>query len=68
MACAVVLGTTVVAIVSVAPAAVEKAKPAPASVSVSAATPAPAKAEAAKPAEIRVFPPDVQLTTARDRQ
>ena len=41
MACAVVLGTTVVAIVSVAPAAVEKAKPAPASVSV--ATPAPAK-------------------------
>jgi hypothetical protein len=66
MACAVVLGTTVVAIVSVAPAAVEKAKPAPASVSV--ATPAPAKSEAAKPAEIRVFPPDVQLTTARDRQ
>jgi Protein of unknown function (DUF1549)/Protein of unknown function (DUF1553) len=68
MACAVVLGTTVFALHLAAQAgakAVEKAKPAPAPV---AAAPAPAKSAEPKPSEIHVSPPDVQLTTARDRQ
>src|ERR1700722_18725300 len=81
-ACAAVLGTTTLALVSVAPAAADKAKSPPAAkvappvkatapVKVAAAVqPAAAAkpASAAKLAEIQVSPPDVQLTTARDRQ
>lgn len=70
MACAAVLGTTVFALDSVADAgakAVEKAKAA-AAVPVATTAPASAKTAEPKPAEIHVFPPDVHLTTARDRQ
>ena len=81
-ACAAVLGATTFALISVAPAAADKAKPAPAAKVASpvkatvpvkvAAAAQPALAvkpsPAAKLAEIQVSPPDVQLTTARDRQ
>jgi hypothetical protein len=64
MACAAVLGTVALAMSSVAWAAPATAKATP------SANPAPDSQPIhdPKPAEIRVFPPDVQLTTARDRQ
>src|SRR5580698_3621050 len=79
---AAVLGTATLPLFSVAWASADKAKPAPAAkvappvkaavpVKVAAAAqsaPAAKPASAAKLAEIQVSPPDVQLTTARDRQ
>jgi hypothetical protein len=70
MACAAVLGTTVFALHSAASAAAPAAKKAmPAPEPAAAAAPAvPSKSAQPKPAEIHVSPPNVQLTTARDRQ